>query len=434
MPAPYAKESAQKSVAPAKAGAQEINFLNKSQNLKHSPDPRIRGRAPAAYSLRVEAGVGAIACKTSCVGARHASPVANSGPASSWRYTLGSFFAMDKAMHPPAFALTAYLVLLTGIASADGLKILGERLFHDKRLSADGSISCASCHIPDKAFTDGLPLAKGINGQLGTRNTPSLINVKTVRPLFWDGRRDTLEAQAKDPFVNPREHGFTQPAQVADLVRSAPIYTAAFQKSFSISPEAISIDHIAQALAEFERTLVAYDSPAERYLYRGDKNALTESARRGLALFRGRARCSSCHLIGETQAPLTDNAFHSLGIGYKKIEPRLAEITTRLANSRGKPLDHSVISDQEISELGRFVVTLNPTDIAKFRTPSLHNVALTAPYMHDGSVTTLEEVVELELYYRGAETGRPLALTLPEREDLLAFLRALNTNLMFQSP
>lgn len=348
--------------------------------------------------------------------------------------------------------VVGYLTLLVGVAPALGVEnsgatsrptvarevsikaSLGERLFNDKRLSADGTISCASCHVPDKAFTDGLLVAKGINGQLGTRNTPSLINIKTVKPLFWDGRRDTLEEQAKDPFVNPREHGFAQHLQVINVVRRDSSYIAAFRQAFGVAPEAISIDHITQAIAEFERTLVAYDSSAENYLYRGDTPALSESARRGLNIFRGRARCASCHLIGETHAPLTDNSFHSLGVGYKKIEPRLAEITTRLANSRGKPLDHNVISDQEISELGRFVVTLKPVDIAKFRTPSLHNVALTAPYMHDGSVATLEEAVELELYYRGAETGRPVVLTIPEREDLLSFLRALSTSLVFKAP
>ena len=128
--------------------------------------------------------------------------------------------------------------------SKQSLVRLGERLFHDKRLSADGSISCASCHIPDKAFTDGLPVAKGINGQLGTRNTPSLINVKTVKPLFWDGRRDTLEAQAKDPFVNPREHGFAQHTQVAEIIRNDANYSNAFQQLLGVLPDVISIDHI----------------------------------------------------------------------------------------------------------------------------------------------------------------------------------------------
>ena len=222
-----------------------------------------------------------------------------------------------------AFTVVGYLSLLVGIVSANAVENvgvaspatvirevsakarLGERLFNDKRLSADGSISCASCHIPDKAFTDGLPVAKGIKGQLGTRNTPSLINVKTVKPLFWDGRRDTLEDQAKDPFVNPREHGFTQHSQVVDVVRRDSIYAAAFRKAFGVTPQVISIDHISQAIAEFERTLVAIDSPAERFLYRGDKSVLSESARRGLDIFRGSARCASCHLIGETHAPLT---------------------------------------------------------------------------------------------------------------------------------
>jgi cytochrome c peroxidase len=124
-------------------------------------------------------------------------------------------------------------------------------------------------------------------------------------------------------------------------------------------------------------------------------------------------------------ATFTDNQFHSLGIGYRKIEPRLAEITTHLANNRNQPLDHQIISDAEISELGRFAVTLNPQDIAKFRTPSLRNIALTAPYMHDGSVATLEEAVDIEVYYRGIELNRPLILTPQEHADLVTFLRAL---------
>ena len=311
---------------------------------------------------------------------------------------------------------------------------LGKKLFHDKRLSADGTISCATCHVPEKAFADGLRVAKGICGLLGTRNTPSLLNVAHATTLFWDGRRAILEDQAQDPFINPREHGFVDHAQLVNIVRTDRVYQAAFKQAFNVAPKAISLAHITQAISIFERSLVAVDSPAERYLYRGDASALSASARRGLELFRGRARCAGCHLLGQAEAPLTDNAFHSLGIGYKKIEPRLAEITMRLAQSRGKPLDHNVISDQEISELGRFVVTLNPADIAKFRTPSLHNVALTAPYMHDGSVATLEEAVELELYYRGAETGRPLALTAPERQDLIDFLHSLNTTLPAQFP
>ena len=316
-----------------------------------------------------------------------------------------------------------------GIQKQSPAKIaLGKKLFHDKRLSADGRVSCATCHIPTQAFTDGLPVAKGMAGQLGTRNTPSLLNVALEKNLFWDGRRDSLEAQAQDPFINPREHGFKDYQQLVATIQRDQAYRRAFKKAFSVQPHAIAMEHITQAIASFERTLIAPDSPFDRYAYGGDNNAMPEAAIRGLALFKGQARCVTCHSIGETSATFTDHQFHTLGIGYRKIEQRLAEITKHFANQRGKPIDHSILSDGDISELGRFTVTLNPIDIAKFRTPSLRNVALTAPYMHDGSIETLEAVLELEIYYRGIESGQPLILTQQEQADLLAFLQALTSD------
>ena len=139
---------------------------------------------------------------------------------------------------------------------------LGKKLFHDKRLSADGSVSCATCHVPDKAFTDGLPVAKGVGGQLGTRNTPTLLNIAYEKSFFWDGRRASLEAQAQDPFINPREHGFKDHAQLVALIRHDRDYRRAFKNVFSVPPQAIAIDHITQAIASFERTLVATDRAA----------------------------------------------------------------------------------------------------------------------------------------------------------------------------
>lgn len=305
---------------------------------------------------------------------------------------------------------------------------LGKKLFHDPRLSADGTVSCATCHIPARAFTDGLRVAKGIAGQLATRNTPTLLNVAFNESLFWDGRRVSLEEQAGDPFINAREHGFTTHAQLIAVIRRDHAYRRAFKRAFAVPPAAITPEHVALAIASFERTLLAADTPFDRYYYQHDKTALSPAAVRGLALFTGRAQCASCHHIGASSATFTDNQFHSLGVGYRKIEARLADITAQVVNADAPSADHRILSNADIAELGRFTVTRNPLDIATFRTPSLRNVALTAPYMHDGSLATLEEVLELELYYRGITSGRPLTLTAQEQSDLLAFLHALTSD------
>lgn len=306
---------------------------------------------------------------------------------------------------------------------------LGQKLFFDKRLSRDGSVSCASCHQPEKAFSDGLVVAKGISGHLGTRNTPNLLNTAFNQTQFWDGRRPTLESQALDPFVNPQEHGLANHQALIDILRSDPEYLSAFQAIFQVEPNMIEAKHIGQAIASFERTLVSGDSPFDRYFFKGDQSALSRSAENGLQLFQGRARCATCHTIEKTSALFTDNQFHSLNIGIRRIEPRLSEITMRLARLKesGANLDQALLSDSDIAELGRFAVTFKPSDIGKFRTPSLRNVARTAPYMHDGSVGSLEDAVDLELYYRSAEAGRPLILTPLEKSDLVEFLKSLNS-------
>ena len=168
---------------------------------------------------------------------------------------------------------------------------LGERLFHEKRFSADGTVSCASCHKPELAFTDGLPVAEGIRKQKGTRNTPTVVNAAYYTTQFWDGRRPSLEEQAKDPFVNPIEHGLPSHEPILEVVRKDPYYRKAFRKVFGVAPEAVTIDHVVKAIAAFERTVVSGDSPFDRYLYGGDKSALSESAIRGLKIFRTKGRC-----------------------------------------------------------------------------------------------------------------------------------------------
>lgn len=317
---------------------------------------------------------------------------------------------------------------------------LGKKLFFDQRLSADGNVSCATCHDENRAFADGLPVAEGIRKQRGTRNTPTIINAAFFTSQFWDGRRATLEEQARDPFVNGKEHGFRDHQTVLAVIRTEADYPAEFQRIFGTAPGDINIDHVTQALASYERTLIMGDSSFDRYQYGNDKTAITPAALRGLDIFRGRAHCDTCHVIGEKYALFTDNQFHSAGVGLSRIESRLAQITTRAIQATGKKvtelnssagqqqrLDETIFTDAEIAELGRFMVTTDPADIGRFKTPSLRNIAHTAPYMHDGSLNTLTQVIDVELYVRGNESNRPLILTPSEKNDLTEFLNSLTS-------
>jgi cytochrome c peroxidase len=330
----------------------------------------------------------------------------------------------------PALGLPAVVYPANNPASAGKVE-LGKKLFFDKRLSRDNSISCSTCHVPEKAFSDGKPLAEGIGKQIGTRNAPSLLNVAFNTSQFWDGRRPTLEAQALDPLLNPREHGLQDYMAILKIVREDAAYARGFRASFSMPASAIQMEQVTQAIATFERSLIAGSSPFDRAYYSHEPTAISESAERGFGLFNGRAQCSTCHLIGRADALFTDNQFHSLSVGLKKISGRLDVLTTRLVQARqsGASLDETILSQEDLAELGRFAVTLNPADIGKFRTPSLRNAALTAPYMHDGSVATLEAAVEMELYSRGTAAGRPMILTPMEKSDLVEFLRSLTSPL-----
>jgi cytochrome c peroxidase len=314
---------------------------------------------------------------------------------------------------------------LPPIPISDGAPVtqieLGRRLFFDRRLSADGSISCANCHVPEKAYTDGRPVAQGIAGQTGTRNTISLLNVAYQQTLFWDGRRESLEAQAADPFLNPREHGLATSEQLLEVIGSDAKYARAF------GTKRPSLAQVTAALAAFERSLIAGGSAFDRYYYGKEERALAPSAKRGLRLFQGRAQCASCHTIDEDGATLADGKFHSAGVGIKKIEAHLGALATRVVSATDAELARLVVGEPDIAALGRFVVTRKLADIGQYKTPSLRNVELTGPYMHDGSVATLEEAVERELYYRSAQLTHPIVLTEDEKADLIAFLRALTS-------
>ena len=314
---------------------------------------------------------------------------------------------------------------------------LGKKLYEDKRFSADGTISCSHCHAPAKAFADGLPVAEGINKLKGTRNSPTVINSAYYTSQFWDGRAPSLEEQAKGPFINPIEHGLGEAHNfhqfIVEVIRKDPGYHGEFKRVFGVGPDGITIDHVVKAIASFERTVISGDSAFDRFLYGGDKTALAGAAQRGLELFKGKARCQECHTIDGDHAIFTDNKFHNLGVGFKKIQPRLREIVKefRMAKKREKEPDKSVVSAEESSELGRFVVSMKTSDIGAFKTPTLRNIAVTGPYMHDGSMETLEEV--MELYNQGGEKnpflGSILKLDLTEEEigDVIEFLQSLTS-------
>jgi len=272
---------------------------------------------------------------------------------------------------------------------------LGRLLYFDKRLSADGSLACADCHHPKFAFADGNPVSTGIKGQKGGRSAPTVFNRAYSLAQFWDGRAATLEEQAKGPMANPIEMGNTHEALVSKL-RDIPGYKTRFKAVFG--SDTIDIDHVAKAIATFERTVLSGNSPYDQYKA-GKKNALTAQQVRGMQIFFGKGRCDACH----EGINFTTNAYHNLGIGTDKPKP----------------------------DEGRFIVTKNEADWGAFKTPTLREVALTAPYMHDGSFKTLEEVVDF--YDKGGipnknldKSIRKLNLTADEKKDLIAFLRSLN--------
>ena len=300
----------------------------------------------------------------------------------------------------------------------------GARLFADARLSRDGNVSCATCHAPSRAFTDGRPTSIGTGELAGTRNAPSLLNVAEHSSFFWDGRRESLGALILDPLTHPLEHGFANEAQVLSAVRRLPDLVELLTAAFGIKADQLEINHIVTPLMAYVRSLRSRPSAFDRHL--SGKGQLGPAALRGYRLFTGAAQCSACHLIEGSQPDFTDQRFHAV-LQAPSAMRRLPALVKRLVEARehGQPVDHTLLTDKDISALGRFAVTLEPADIGTFKTPSLRNVAITAPYMHDGSVATLEQAIELEIYDRGARAGTPLVLSPEEKADLAAFLEAL---------
>jgi len=318
---------------------------------------------------------------------------------------------------------------------------LGNKLFHDTRFSGDGTISCAHCHADDKAFTDSpLKTSNGIKQQTGTRNAPTILNAAYFTTFFWDGRASSLEDQSQFPIVNPIEMGLPSHEPLLQIVRTDPAYTEAFKKAFSKSGNDITMEEVKKAIASYERTLVAGNSPFDHYYFKHETNAISDAAKRGFEVFLNQGRCVSCHTIEQDRALFTDNRFHNIGVGVNRIQPDVPRLSAEFlkAKAAGVDVDKAVLQDAKTSELGRFAVTTHFDEIGGFKTPTLRNIALTAPYMHDGSLKTLKDVVKH--YNDGGKSAgdpsvndylsggiRPLNLTDQQQDDLVAFMESLTS-------
>jgi len=280
---------------------------------------------------------------------------------------------------------------------------LGRRLFYDKKLSKDNSLACATCHNPQRGFADGLTISRGVGGMTGIRNAPTVVNAAYLPLQFWDGRAMSLEEQAASPIVDPVEMNQTHEVSVSKLGRD-PMYKAMLLKAFG--SDDMTIGRVEKALASFERTILSGNSAFDRYQFGGDKKSLTPSQIRGLAIFSDpqKGNCVTCHTIDAKYALFTDGKFHNIGEG--------------------------VGDDGDFKDVGRYHETKVTADKGAFKTPTLRNIANTGPYMHDGSLKTLKEVVD---FYAGGGNSNPyldknirvIKLSGQDRTDLVQFLMSL---------
>lgn len=309
---------------------------------------------------------------------------------------------------------------------------LGRKLFFDRGLAFNGTLSCAMCHVPAEGFTSNQTATSvGIEGQTVRRNAPTLLNVVYRRRLFHDGRDGSLTTQAWGPILNPVEMGNPAIGFVIDKLAADRDYARMFEAAYP--GRGITMDSVGAALAAYEATLLDGDTRFDRWRYGGDAAALSDVEKQGFALFTGKAGCAQCHTVGAHSALFSDQRFHNTGIGYAQTIARTGATTFEVAPGTTASLSASglaEISGARSNDLGRFEITLDPADRWAYLTPTLRAVSRTAPYMHDGSLPTLAAVVDF--YDRGGidnpEKSRelhPLQLTADEKAALVAFLATL---------
>jgi len=285
---------------------------------------------------------------------------------------------------------------------------LGRKLFFDQRLSGSGAMSCATCHVPEQGFSDNQRARSvGAGGRLLKRNAPTLFNVAYQRTLFHDGREISLETQVFGPFLATTEMANPSAGWLLQTIGGLEDYWGLFEQAFG---QPVNAKNLGEALASYQRTVLLANSPFDKWQYGNQKDALGASAIRGLRLFKGKAGCARCHLIKNNNALFTDHKFHNTGTGTD--------------TGSQKPVERGPAGKENQKDLGRMKVTGNPADLYCFKTPTLRNIALTAPYMHDGSMRTLADVVAF--YNKGPSRSlRPLHLSKAEQAALVAFLKSL---------
>ncbi len=314
------------------------------------------------------------------------------------------------------------------IAGTPAMRKLGEKLFFDRSLAANGTLSCAMCHIPAQAFTSNQSTSSiGMEGRSLRRNAPSLYNVVFKQYLFHDGRETDLAAQVWGPLLAPDEMGNAGVGPLLSRLRNDPDYGPEFDGAFP--GEGVTMTTLGRAIAAYEATLLRGDSRFDRAIFGGEKNVLSPQEWRGYDIFMSKAGCASCHKIGRDSALLTDQAWHNTGVAFRR---RASRSRIQLAPGLVKDIDLSSLglAASPPRDVGRFEITNDPADRWAYTTPMLRGVADSWPYMHDGSLQTLEDVIDFYDTGGGPNPAldpkiRPLHLTTEEKAALLAFLKAL---------
>ncbi|AHD10511.1 cytochrome-c peroxidase [Phaeobacter gallaeciensis] len=314
---------------------------------------------------------------------------------------------------------------------------LGRQIFFDRALSINNTMSCAMCHVPEQGFANWeLATSVGVEGRSVKRNAPSLINVGLLNPLFHDGRDPMLETQFIGPLTARNEMANPSAGRVVFHLQTDNAYDSLFKEAFGAPA---SLDRIGMALAAYQRALTVGNSPFDRWFYGGDPSAVPPSAKRGFELFRDKAGCASCHSVGPEDALFTDQQFHDTGYGQmRELERQNPPKTLPVQVAPGviHHVDYDLVravSGPRDADLGRYEVTEDPQDRWRFRTPTLRNLLVSPPYMHDGGFSTLAEVID---YYDSGGAGlpgqdprvRPLDLSDREKTELLAFLSTLTSS------